>query len=278
MQDTLDDREITRLKAISKEVRKDIVEMTMRTGNSGAHIGGSLSIVELLTVLYVSKLRYYIDDMLWKERDRVILSKGHAAMALYALFAEIGIIKKEELKEFKMDGGRLSGHPALNGLPGIEFASGSLGQGLSLGVGVSIALKHKGLDTPKVYVLLGDGECNEGSIWEAALSASHFGCDNLVAIIDRNNIQYDGYTVDVMSMDPIEDKWKAFGWKTITVNGHNVSEICKAYNSIITGPTVIIADTIKGKGISFMENNPLYHNAVLTKEQYEVSLLEIENG
>lgn len=267
---------VRRCEEASVRIRRNIIEMTYNTGKTGAHLGGSLSVVELLSGLYVGGIRYNNNEPEWEKRDRVILSKGHAAMALYPAMAEAGIIEQEELSSFKEDGSRLGGHPSLNGLPGIEFASGSLGQGLSLGVGTCLALKRKNNNVSRVFVLLGDGECDEGSIWEAAASASHYGLENLVAIVDMNAIQYDGFTEDVLSMSPFEEKWKAFGWDVISIDGHDMESILDAYSQQHVRPLAILAHTIKGKGISFMENNWKYHNAALSKEQYEQAVEELE--
>lgn len=262
----------------SAKNRRRIIEMTWNVGKTGAHLGGSLSIVELLTCLYSGCLRFHPDDPGWEGRDRVILSKGHAAMALYPAMAEAGIIDIAELETFKQDGSRLGGHPSLNGLNGIEFASGSLGQGLSLGVGVALALRRKKNADSRVFVFLGDGECDEGSVWEAAASASHFGLNQLVAVVDMNAIQYDGTTDSVMNMSPFEQKWRDFGWDTISIDGHDPASILDAYAYRSEKPLVILAHTVKGKGISFMENNWKYHNAALTKELYEQALAELGNN
>ena len=267
---------VNKCKTISKSVRRQILELTYNTGKTGAHLGGCLSIVELLVSLYMGVIRYRVEDCDWDGRDRVILSKGHAAITLYIVLAEAGIIKKEELKTFKQDGSRLGGHPSLNGLPGIEYASGSLGQGLSLGVGAGLALKRKSNNESRIFVFLGDGECDEGSIWEAAASASHYGLNNLVAVVDMNAIQYDGYTTEIMDMSPFENKWKDFGWETVVVDGHNVDEIIEAYNCKADKPLVVLARTVKGKGVSFMENNWKYHNSTLSEEQYRCAIEELE--
>ena len=232
--------------------------------------------VDLLAGLYIGVIRFQKDHPDWDERDRVILSKGHAAAALYAVLAEAGIIREEELETFKLNGSRLGGHPSVNGLPGIEFASGSLGQGLSQGVGVSLALKKKGRKESRVFVLLGDGECNEGSVWEAASSAVHYGLDNLTAVIDLNGLQYDGDTRTVLNMGSMEQKWRAFGWETVTVDGHNMKEVLDAYQHHGSTPLAIIARTVKGKGISFTENNWEFHTASLSGEQYRQAIEELE--
>lgn len=262
----------------AQRMRCNIVDMTYNTGKTGAHLGGSLSIVELLACLYVGVLRYHAENPNWEGRDRVILSKGHAAMALYPAMVEAGMIDRKELLNFKKDGSRLGGHPSLNGLPGIEYASGSLGQGLSLGVGACLALKRKNNFDSRVFVYLGDGECDEGSVWEAAASASHYRLNNMVAVVDMNAIQYDGYTTDVLNMAPFENKWRDFGWDVISIDGHNIKEILDAYAYRGDKPLAILARTVKGKGISFMENNWRFHNAVLSKEQYEQAVKELEKA
>lgn len=269
---------IQKCKNAARQIRRDIIDMTYATGNTGAHLGGSLSMVEMLAALYCGVLRYDPANAMWFERDRVILSKGHAALALYPAMAVAGIIQRDLLHSFKQDGSKLSGHPSLNGLPGIEFASGSLGQGLSLGVGTCLALKRLNNNISKVYVFLGDGECDEGSIWEAAASASHFGLNQLVTVIDENQIQYDGYTTNIMSMTPMEQKWKDFGWHVIKIDGHNIEELLDAYTSSTDKPLLILAQTIKGKGVSYMEGNWRFHNSRLTKEQYEQAIAEVESA
>lgn len=257
------------------EIRKDVIEMSYATGNMGAHLGGSLSMVEILAALYVGTAKFQIGNQEWKERDRIILSKGHAALAFYPTLVQAGIIDKDELQTFKKNGSRLSGHPSLNGLPGIEYASGSLGQGLSLGVGVCLALKRKNNYVPRVFVLMGDGECDEGNVWEAAASAAHFQLNQLVAIIDKNDIQYDGETNKVMCMEPMEEKWKSFGWNVCEVDGHNIEALLEAYSIKGNKPLAIIADTVKGKGISFMEGNWRFHNSRLSETQYQQAVAEL---
>lgn len=268
--------EIRLCKQISNETRKDIINMTYSLGNVGAHLGGSLSMVEMLTTLYMCRIKYNINNPKWDDRDRVILSKGHGALALYPVLAKTGIIEQDKLKEFKQNGSLLGGHPSMNGLPGVEFSSGSLGQGLSLGVGCAQALRMRGNDISKVYVFLGDGECNEGSVWEAAASASHFKLNRIVAIVDSNHIQYDGNTEYVMNMQNMASKWSSFGWNAVEVDGHNVEELLNAFDSESDKPLVIIANTIKGKGIPFMEGDKHFHNARLSKTQYEQAMTELE--
>ena len=262
--------------AAAHRIRRRIIDMAFRAEKNETHLGGSLSMVDLLAGLYIGAIRFQKNHPDWEERDRVILSKGHAAAALYAVLAEAGIIREEELESFKLNGSRLSGHPSLNGLPGIEFASGSLGQGLSQGVGVSLALKKTGRKESRVFVFLGDGECNEGSVWEAASSAAHYGLDNLTAVIDLNGLQYDGDTREILNMGPMEQKWQAFGWETVTVDGHNMKEILDAYCHHGSAPLAIIARTVKGKGLSFAENNLEFHTASLSGEQYRQAIEELE--
>ena len=266
---------VNRCSDASKRIRRRIIEMTYGTGQTGAHLGGSLSVVEILACLYLGVVKYQPKKPDWEGRDRVILSKGHAALALYPALVEAGILDATELSSFKQDGSRMGGHPSLNGLPGIEFASGSLGQGLSLGVGTSIALKRKGNTDSRVFVILGDGECDEGSVWEAAASASHYLLNNLVAIVDINSIQYDGFTKDVLNLSPFESKWRDFGWNTIAIDGHNVEVVLKALSLKSEKPLAVLAHTVKGKGVSFMENNWKFHNASLSKSQYEQAIEQL---
>lgn len=260
----------------ARKMRKDALYMTMIAGNAGAHIGGGLSMIEIMSTLYMGIMKYDISNMKWENRDRFILSKGHGVLALYTAMNQAGIISDEELKTFKSKGTLLTGHPSMNIERGIEFSSGSLGQGLSLGVGTCLALKSKGNFVSKTFVLMGDGECDEGSVWEAAMSASHYNLDNLIAIIDKNGIQYDGNTNSIMNLGNMKAKWESFGWNAIEVDGHNIEELYSALSVKSDKPLVVIAHTVKGKGVSFMENNPAYHNSRLTQKQYDDALLELE--
>lgn len=262
--------------AASLAMRKNILRMTYRSGSVGAHIGGSLSMVEIMAVLYLGILRYDLSDRMNAKRDRFILSKGHGAMALYAALNQAGVLTDQELEDFKGNETVLGGHPSMNREKLIEFSSGSLGQGLSLGVGVCLGLEKAKNHIPNVYVLLGDGECNEGSIWEAAMAASHYGLSRLVAVIDQNGLQYDGVTAEVMDMGSMENKWKSFGWDVVTVDGHSIEALYDAFQTKHERPMAIIANTVKGKGISFMENNALWHNNRLSDKQYEQALAELE--
>lgn len=251
--------DVDALKAKCREVREDILRMITEAGSG--HPGGSLSAVELLVGLYLVKLHHRPADPEWPERDRFILSKGHIAPALYAVMAHAGYFPREELLTLRKLGSRLQGHPASLKLPGLEVSSGSLGQGLSVGVGLALGARLDGAAW-RTYVLLGDGETQEGQVWEAAMSAGHYRLDNLCAIVDRNYLQIDGNTEDVMTLDPYADKWKAFNWNVLEIDGHDLREVIEAYDQAerMKGkPTVIIARTVKGKGVPFMEDQAGWH-------------------
>jgi transketolase len=258
-----------------KIVRKHIVNMIYNAGSG--HPGGSLSCVEILIVLYFSILRHNPRVPSWELRDRFILSKGHAAPALYAVLAESGYFSVNVLETLRKTGSMLQGHPDKK-VPGVEVSSGSLGQGLSIASGISLFGKIENIPF-RTYVLLGDGECDEGQVWEAAMLASHYKLDKLVAIIDRNGLQIDGLTEKIMRLEPLTKKWAAFGWHVIEIDGHNIKEIQSAFESAkkIRGkPTVIIAHTFKGKGVSFMEWIGSFHGKTLTKEELEKALQELD--
>lgn len=261
---------------ISKYVRADLIKMTYNTSYQGAHIAGALSMVEIMTVLYMKILNFDINNPTSEMRDRFILSKGHGVMAQYAVLKQIGLISEDELLTYKKNDSALSAHPSMNKKLGIEFSSGSLGQGLSLAVGCALALRNKKNYTSRVFVLLGDGECNEGSVWESAMSCAHFKLDNVVVIVDKNSLQYDGNTKDIMNLEPFKEKWESFGFKTVCVDGHDIDKLVNAFSvEHYQKPLCIIANTIKGKGVSFMENEPKWHNGVLSKELYEKALQEL---
>lgn len=254
------------LKEKAKTIRRHIIEMLAEAGSG--HPGGSLSVVETLTVLYFYKMKHNPKNPEWCERDRFILSKGHAAPALYATLAEAGYFSISELLTLRKINSRLQGHPDMKKLPGIEISSGSLGLGLSVGVGVALAGKLDNKDY-RVYVLLGDGEFQEGQIFEAAMSAAHYRLNNLTAILDRNGLQLDGATEKIMSVEPLRAKWLSFGWEVIEVDGYDVNELIKAldFTDKVGGkPSIIIAHTTKGRGVSFMEWNAEYHGKVPKKE------------
>lgn len=273
----LSEGELIEIKNFSKRVRKHILEMALYAGASSSHFGGALSIVEIISTLFSNQMNLNEKNRYSETRDRFILSKGHACLAYYAALCEIGFIKKDELKTFEKNDSNLLGHPVANKELGIEFSNGSLGMGLSLGIGLCISSKKKKSNF-KVYVILGDGECNEGSVWEAMMAASHFKLDNLYTFIDRNNFQQTGSNNEIMSLENLKSKLISFGWNTIEIDGHNINEISNALNlNDKNRPTAIIANTVKGKGFSFSENNNSWHHAVLTKSTYEKALTELEN-
>lgn len=263
------------LQEMSRRLRVNCLRMGHSTGQNGAHFGSALSLVEIMVALYFGVMKYDPVNVSWEDRDRLILSKGHGAMAYYAAMKELGLVSFEELMTFKSDDTHLYGHPSMNRERGIEFSSGSLGLGLSLGVGTSFALRMKGNDA-RVFVILGDGECNEGSVWEAAMSASQFDLSSLTAIVDKNGLQYDGVTSSVLNMDPLDEKWRSFGWEVRVVDGHDPDALVDALAQTNDKPLVVIADTIKGKGIDFMENNPGWHHNRLSDDQLLAALKQLD--
>jgi len=277
----MDDRakNIEVIKKFTNEVRKNILEMAFSAGASSSHFGGALSIAEIVSFLFSYKMKIDKQNPKFIDRDRFILSKGHACLAYYAALSEVGYIAKEELKTFEKNNSNLLGHPIINRKLGIDFSNGSLGMGLSLGIGVAIAAK-KMKKNFKVYVVLGDGECNEGSVWEAAMAAPNLNLDNLYAIIDKNNFQQTGSNKEIMNTESLIDKWSSFGWETKELNGNNIEEIYDYFekNENLQRPKAIIANTIKGKGFSFSENNNDWHHKVLSKSQYEKAKEEIKNN
>ena len=266
---------VAEMEAMAKKLRRHIVTMIGKAGSG--HPGGSLSAVEILTALYFKLMRHKPQDPHWEDRDRFILSKGHAAPLLYAVLAECGYFPVEELLTLRQLDSRLQGHTDRTITPGVEMSAGSLGQGLSFALGVALADRLDGQDY-RVYVLLGDGECNEGQVWEAAMATSHYSVDNLTAIVDNNGQQIDGWNCDVMSLDPFAAKWQAFGWKVIEVDGHSIPQLIAAFKGAqkVKGqPAVIIAHTVKGKGVSFMENNPDFHGTAPNTMEVEFALKEL---
>lgn len=268
--------DILELKKKAVEIRKDILKMLMLAGSG--HTGGSLSIVEILLALYYYKLKADPKKPDWNKRDRFLLSKGHGCPALYAVLADRGYFPKEKLWSLRKLGSQLQGHPQL-GLPGIEISSGSLGQGLSIAGGMALAARVEKSDI-RIYCLLGDGETNEGQIWEAAMTAAHYKLDNVCAIIDFNKLQIDGFCCEVKDMGSFIHKWENFGWHTIEADGHDIEKIMDALDEAekIKGkPTIIIAHTVKGKGVSFVENKVEWHGIAPKKEEYEKAVLELDN-
>jgi transketolase len=270
---------IEKIASMAKRMRRNSLKLAFSAGNIGAHIGPSLSIIEILAVLYGGVMHFQNKNPTWPDRDRFILSKGHGALAFYTALAEVGIITFDELETFEEDGGSFSGQPVMNMEKGIEFSSGSLGLGLSLGIGVAIAGKKR-IKHYNTYILMGDGECNEGTVWEAAMAASHFKLDNLVAIIDHNGMQSDGLNQIVLDIGNLEAKWTNFGFSTIVADGHNIEEMYDALKTASDrkegSPYAIIAHTTKGKGVSFMENSKEWHHNRITQIQYEIALSELD--
>ena len=263
---------VEEMRETSLQLRRDSLEMIYGAGSG--HPGGSLSEIDILVALYFGVMRYDAEHPRWPERDRFILSKGHASPGFYATLSRAGYFGREELPSYRQTDGLLQGH-AHPMTPGVEMNSGSLGMGLSFALGHALAARLDGRDY-RVFALLGDGECQEGEIWEAAMSAAHHKASNLTAIIDRNRIQNDRFTDEVMTLEPLADRWRDFGWNVITCDGHEHAEVLRALADATTGgPTAIIAETIKGKGVSFMENNPAFHGRAPNAEEYEAALKEL---
>jgi len=273
--DLLNVEDITELTERAKKIRQHIIKMTNAAGSG--HPGGSLSAVEILVCLYFRILKHNPKDPHWAERDRFILSKGHAAPALYAVLAESGYIPIEELMTLRKLGCRLQGHPSMTVTPGVEMSTGSLGHGLAVANGMALAAK---LDRKlnRIYVLCGDGEMDVGEIWESAMLASHYKLDNVTMYLDRNMLQLDGPTEKIMSIEPLADKWKAFGWYVQEIDGHNMREIMMATEHAKNThgkPSVIICHTVKGKGVSFMEGTVHFHGKAPNKDECTKALDEI---
>jgi len=272
----LNEAEIVRLKKGALSLRKDLIEM-IGVGKAG-HLGGSSSLAEAIAVLYFNEMKIKPRDPTWPDRDRLILSKGHAALIQYAALCELGYFPREELKRVKSLNGLLQGHPDLS-IPGIEAVTGSLGQGLSIGLGMALALRLDAKDS-RVFVIMGDGEQSEGQLWEAAQAIPNFKVDNLTAFIDWNKIQATGPTKDMFNIPDLDKKWEAFGWKVFIVNGHDIGAIEAAIQSAkrVKGqPSLIILDTVKGKCFSFAEGNAAYHNGILDEQKFAQACQELED-
>jgi len=272
----LDSKKIRELEEKARQIRVMIVEMLSRAGSG--HPGGSLSSADILTCLYFSVMRHNAKDPAWPDRDRFHLSKGHCCPALYAVLAESGYFPKSELLNLRKFGAMLQGHPDRH-TPGIEVCSGSLGQGLSVALGMSLAARLDKNDR-RVYCLMGDGEIQEGNIWEAAMAAVHYKCDNLCAILDYNGFQIDGRVAEVMGIEPLADKWRAFGWHILEIDGHNMAAIHKAFDAAKKTqgmPTIVIAKTIKGKGVSFMENVADFHGRAPSADETGQAVKELNH-
>ena len=267
--------DIKQLQEKAKEVRKGIIEAVY--SNKSGHPGGSLSIADIMTVLYFNQMNIDEKNPKWEDRDRLVLSKGHCSPALYSCLANRGFFDVEKLKTFRNINSNLQGHPDMNKVPGVDISSGSLGQGLSCANGMAIAGKMDNKNY-RVYCILGDGEIEEGQVWEAAMASNKYKLDNLCVIVDNNNLQIDGTIEEVMSSYPIDEKFKSFGFQIINIDGHNIKEIIDAFDvakNIKGKPTCIIAKTIKGKGVSFMENKAEWHGKAPSEEEYKKAIEEI---
>ncbi len=268
----------SKLQGIAKTMRQDILKMTAAAGSG--HPGGSLSAADIIAALYFYKMKYDPKRPKWQDRDRFVLSKGHAAPALYSALAHAGYFPISELKNLRKIGNKLQGHPEMKRCPGVEASTGPLGQGLSFANGIALAGKID-KKSYKVYVLLGDGEIQEGQVWEAAMSSAHYKLDNVVAVLDNNNLQIDGFNDEVKSIKPIKEKWKAFGWHVIEIDGHNFDQIKNALDeadNIKEKPVMIIAHTIKGKGVCCMENKAEWHGKACTPAELKQCLKELDQN
>lgn len=274
MKKITDTKELKR-KAVA--IRKDVLTMLEKAGSG--HTGGSLSIVEILLELYHRRMNVDAKKPDWRKRDKFILSKGHGCPALYAVLSDMGFFPREELWTLRQIESRLQGHPQL-GLPGLEISSGSLGQGLSVAIGMAIADRMDGVGA-KTYCLMGDGETNEGQVWEAAMTAAHYKLDNICGIIDYNRLQIDGFCCDVMDLGSYKKKWESFGWHAVETDGHDFEELNKSFKEVLQvkgKPQLIVAHTVKGKGVSFIENKAEWHGVAPKKDELEKALLELEEA
>jgi len=270
-------KSLEELQAIAKQIRRDIIEMTTAAGSG--HPGGSLSAVEILVTLYFGgAMKHDPANPKWADRDRIILSKGHAAPVLYSTMAEAGYVPKDKLNTLRKLGSIYQGHPDVRFIPELDASTGSLGEGVSIALGMGIAAKLN--DSPsRTYCILGDGEIQEGQIWEAAMFGSYHKNDNVCVIVDHNGIQLDGWVKDILEVEPVVEKWQAFGWHVIDVNGHDIPALQAAFAeaSATKGkPTALVCRTVKGKGVSFMENNPKFHGQAATKDEAALALKELQ--
>ncbi|NOZ68626.1 MAG: transketolase [Deferribacteres bacterium] len=269
--------DINELKKIAKNVRINILHMLTLAGSG--HTGGSLSAVDVAVAIYFSRMKFNPADPSWEERDRFVLSKGHAAPLIYAIMAEAGYFREDTIKTLRKTGSPLQGHPCSAMLPGIEISTGSLGQGLSVANGMALGLRLDG-NPARVYCIMGDGEVQEGQVWEAAMTAAHYKIDNICAVVDNNGLQIDGPVEKVMGIEPLHEKWAAFGWHVMDIDGHNMQEIIDALDEAETvkgKPSIIIARTTKGKGVSFFENKVEYHGVAPTQEEFDRAVKEIHD-
>ena len=266
---------VVELEELARKCRVEIVKMVHRA--QAGHPGGSLSEIDLISALYANYMRINPDEPNWDDRDRFILSKGHASPGMYAILAEMGFISKEDLKSYRVLGGVCQGHVDMKWCPGVDFSAGSLGMGLSYGMGCSIAARLEGSER-NIFVMLGDGEIQEGSVWEAAMAAKHHELGNLKVILDRNRIQNDDFCESQMRMFDIPAKWRSFGWEVMEIDGHNTEDIVRGLDFLVNTndkPAILIAHTIKGKGVSYMEDNPAFHGAAPNDEQFQIAMEEL---
>jgi transketolase len=269
--------EIQRIKRIAWDLRADVVKM-IGVGKAG-HLGGSCSLAEIVAALYFAKMHFDPKALSDPNRDRFLVSKGHSVLIQYAALVELGAIPREEMGKLKTLAGKLQGHPDMM-TPGMEAVTGSLGQGLSIANGMALTLRLR-KSPAQVYVVMGDGELAEGQLWEAAMASARYKLDSITAIVDRNRIQATGPTREIFDIPNIEEKWRAFGWNVLNVDGHDVGAILDALDeaaAVKGGPTVIVAETVKGKGVSFAENTAAFHNGAMSQEQYDRALVEIEEA
>jgi len=274
----MNNKKVEFLKGKAKELRINLLGAIYKA--QSGHPGGSLSAADIVATLYFDELSIDPKNPGWYERDRVVLSKGHCCPVLYAVLAMKGYYDMEVLGTLRQLGSILQGHPDMNKVPGVDMSTGSLGQGLSAAIGMAIAAKQDKLNS-RIYAILGDGECDEGQVWEAAMSASKYSLDNLVAIVDRNHLQNDGRVCDIMPTNNLADMWRASGFEVFEINGHSIEEILEAFakaREVKGKPVCIVADTVKGKGVSFMENVVAWHGMAPNKEQYEKAIAEIEEA
>ena len=275
---TLSDAEVAELVEAARQVRLRVLDMFVHSGRG--HFGGCFSVTEILVTLYGKILRVDPAKPEWPDRDRMILSKGHTNAALCAVMGQYGFFDPAELATYAKFGSRFGMHVDMHAVPGCDMSSGSLGHGLAVGIGMAMAGRADRKDY-RVYVVLGDGECDEGSVWESAMVASHNKVDNLTAIVDRNKLSLDGPTEDILRLEPFAEKWRSFGWHAIEVDGHDVRQLYAALQEARETrgqPTVLVASTVKGKGVSFMEGNPSYHSGGVVGEQLEIAKAELEGG
>ncbi len=274
----MEKQQLSELKKTAVKIRKHIIEAVYNAGSG--HPGGSLSCTDILTTLYFKHMNVDTNNPRMSDRDRFVLSKGHCAPALYGTLAEKGFFPKEEIKKLRKVDSFLQGHPSMKDVPGVDMSTGSLGQGISVAVGMALAGKNDKKDY-RVYTIIGDGECQEGQVWEACMAAAHYKLDNLTAFIDHNKLQIDGKITEVMSPEKVEDKFRAFGWNVIEIDGNDIEAIDKAVEEAkvtLNMPTMVVANTIKGKGVSFMEDQYGWHGKAPSKDEHDKAIAELDNA